>query len=74
MKFYKVSWEQYEKDCFVLSRKIKHIKFDKIVAISRGGLVAARIFSDLLDLSILSKPPTKKIRHHHRGSLNSFQQ
>lgn len=52
MKFYKISWQQYEKECLKLARKIKHIKFDKIVAISRGGLVVARIFSDLLSTPI----------------------
>src|SRR3990167_749393 len=52
MNFHKISWQQYEKDCFTLARKIKQFKSDKIVAISRGGLVAARIFSVLLDLSI----------------------
>ena len=52
MKFYKISWQQYEKECLKLAGKIKHIKFDKIVAISRGGLVVARIFSDLLSTPI----------------------
>jgi hypothetical protein len=50
--FVKISWETYAKDCLLLSKKIKGIKIDKIIAISRGGLVAARIFSDLLSLPI----------------------
>lgn len=52
MKFHKISWQQYEKDCLALAKKIKHIKIDKIVAISRGGLVVARIFSDLISTPI----------------------
>lgn len=54
MKFIKISWEKYEKDCIALAKKIKlsKLKIDKIIAISRGGLPAARIFSDLLDLPI----------------------
>ena len=54
MNFRKISWEKYEKDCLILAKKIKSTKlrFDKIVAISRGGLAAARIFSDLLELPI----------------------
>lgn len=50
--FTKISWQQLEKDCIQLSHKLKNIKFDTIVAISRGGLVAARILSDLLDIPI----------------------
>lgn len=54
MKFIKISWEKYERDCIALANKIRSSKLeiDKIVAISRGGLPAARIFSDLLDLPI----------------------
>lgn len=49
MKFYKVSWEEYEKCCLQLADKLKGMRIDKIVAISRGGLVVARILSDLLN-------------------------
>lgn len=52
MKFHKISWQQYERDCLKLAGQLKGIKIDKIVAISRGGLVAARIFSDLLSVPI----------------------
>ncbi len=48
MKFYKVSWDELEQDCFELYKKIKKYKFDRILCISRGGLVWARMFSDLL--------------------------
>lgn len=52
MKFYMVSWQQYERECLRLTKKLKKLKIDKIVAISRGGLVASRIFSDLLKIPI----------------------
>ena len=48
MKFYKVSWKELETDCFALYKKIKKYKFDRILCVSRGGLVWARMFSDLL--------------------------
>ncbi len=52
MKFEKISWKTYEKECINLAEKLKEQDIDIIVAISRGGLVAARIFSDLLKLSV----------------------
>jgi len=56
MKFYKISWVKYEKDCLNLAKKVMSSpaggQIKKIVAISRGGLVAARILSDLLSLPI----------------------
>jgi hypothetical protein len=54
MKFYKLSWQQFYKDCLFLGEKIKSKKekIDKIIAISRGGLVPARIISDYLSLPI----------------------
>jgi len=49
-----VSWEKLHQWCFQLSQKIiqKELRLDKIVAISRGGLVVARILSDFLNLPI----------------------
>ena len=54
LKFLFVSWQDLHDACFKLSRKIleKGIKFDRIVCISRGGLIVARILSDFLDLPI----------------------
>ena len=49
LKFQKISWVQMEKDCLELyNSKMKDIKVDRIISISRGGIVASRIFSDLL--------------------------
>lgn len=50
--FQKISWEQFEKDCIGLSKKLRDVPVDTIVSISRGGLVVARIVSDLLNLPI----------------------
>lgn len=54
MKFHYISWQKLHDLCFQLVKKIKNekLKFDRIVCISRGGLVVARIFSDFLDLPI----------------------
>lgn len=52
MEFLKLSWEQLAQDSIALAKKLKGKKFDEIICISRGGLVVARIFSDLLDLPI----------------------
>ncbi len=54
MTFYKLSWTKFYKDCLLLGRKIKNFseKIDRIIAISRGGLVPARILSDYLQAPI----------------------
>lgn len=52
MKFAKISWERFEKDCIKLAKKVKKLPIDRIVAIARGGLVAGRLFSDFLDLPV----------------------
>jgi len=54
MNFFFISWQQLHQDCFKLSQRIlkKNLHFDRIVCISRGGLVVTRIFSDFLDLPI----------------------
>lgn len=52
MDFTKLSWQDLEKDCIDLAKKIKDIKIDEIISISRGGMVVSRILSDLLDLPI----------------------
>ncbi|OGK13696.1 hypothetical protein A3A93_01055 [Candidatus Roizmanbacteria bacterium RIFCSPLOWO2_01_FULL_38_12] len=48
-KFYKLSWVKLERDCLELYSQVKDKNIDLIVSISRGGIVVARIFSDLLD-------------------------
>jgi hypoxanthine phosphoribosyltransferase len=54
LDFQYLSWQGLHDLCFELFKKIekKKLKFDRIVCISRGGLVVARIFSDFLDLPI----------------------
>ena len=54
IQFHFISWEKLHKLCFSLAKKIldKKLQFGRIVCISRGGLIVARIFSDFLDLPI----------------------
>lgn len=52
MKFYKVSWDKLEKDCFKLVKKLQKTQLDRIICVSRGGLPWARVLSDLLKLPV----------------------
>lgn len=54
IKFISLSWSQLQADTIALAKKIKqaNIKLDEIVSISRGGMVVARMLSDLLSLPI----------------------
>jgi hypoxanthine phosphoribosyltransferase len=52
LRFEKVSWDQYQRICFSLAKAVNKKRIDYIVAISRGGLIASRILSDILNLPI----------------------
>lgn len=54
MIFHKLPWQTFYQDCLFLGEKIisSKIKLNRIIAISRGGLVPARILSDFLQLPI----------------------
>jgi hypothetical protein len=54
INFLFISWPEFHDLCFKLAKKVlgRSEKFDRIVCISRGGLVVARILSDYLDLPI----------------------
>ena len=52
ISFHKLSLQDVERDCIGLARTIPPDSIDTIVAISRGGLVFARILSDLLNKPI----------------------
>ena len=54
IEFHFISWKKLHDLCFELLKKIKKekLEFDRVVCISRGGLVVSRIFSDFLDLPI----------------------
>ena len=54
ISFFPLSWKQFQADTFQLAQKViaSGEKFDRIIAISRGGLVTARMLSDFLDLQI----------------------
>ncbi len=55
MEYLKLNWEDIERYCIEIAKRIKRdgLKFDFILAISRGGLIPARLLSDYLDLDIL---------------------
>lgn len=42
-----LTWSRFLKDVIDLARKLQDTEFDIIIAIARGGLVAARLLSDL---------------------------
>ena len=48
---YPLSWDRMEQMCVQISEDIrsKNVKIDKIIAVSRGGLIPARILSGLLN-------------------------
>lgn len=52
MNFIPISWKKVEKDTIKLAGQLKSEKIDEIISISRGGMVVARLLSDLLDLPI----------------------
>jgi hypoxanthine phosphoribosyltransferase len=54
MRFHKLSWGKFYRHCLLLGKNIaqSNEKFDRIIAISRGGLIPARILSDFLKLPI----------------------
>nr|MDO8099815.1 phosphoribosyltransferase [Candidatus Njordarchaeota archaeon] len=67
MRIVRLSWEEIEKACRIVSTKIlvDHFKPDLCVAISRGGFPPARIVCDFLDISNLTS-----IRIEYYSSVN----
>jgi hypothetical protein len=51
MKYLRLTWEDIERQCLTLAKKIKERKvpFDLIIGIARGGWVPARLLSDMLN-------------------------
>jgi hypoxanthine phosphoribosyltransferase len=60
MRYYFVSWKEIEELCRELAQKISNYKPDLIIALSRGGIVPARLISDLL---IIKDIITIKVNH-----------
>lgn len=49
LTFHKLTWEQFHRDCIDLYKsKVKGLKIDFIISITRGGNIVSRIFSDIL--------------------------
>jgi hypothetical protein len=51
MEYLRLSWGDIQKQCETLAGKIKeqNVAFDLIIGLARGGLVPARLLSDMLD-------------------------
>lgn len=54
ISFLPLTWQKLQEDVFSLSTKVEKSQqeFDRIIAISRGGLVTARLLSDFLQVKI----------------------
>jgi hypoxanthine phosphoribosyltransferase len=50
--FHKKSWEDLHRDCLALASRVKGASFDRIVSISQGGMVPARILADALSCRV----------------------
>ncbi|MEM3431243.1 MAG: phosphoribosyltransferase [Candidatus Micrarchaeia archaeon] len=78
---YYLSWEKIEKLCQDIANQIEkqNVKIDKIIAISRGGLIPGRILSGILKNNNLStirvtfytKPGVAKDRPHLAEDLST---
>jgi hypoxanthine phosphoribosyltransferase len=67
IKFHKLSWVQFERDCLELfKKKVKGTHIDRIVSISRGGTVPSRIFSDLLGTIAISHITISSYKDMHK--------
>lgn len=55
MEYLRLTWEEIERQCEALCRKIEQRRFkpEVIVGIARGGWMPARILSDMLDIDAL---------------------
>lgn len=81
MDKYFLTWEKIENMCIQIVEQIKNknIKIDKIIAISRGGLIPGRIISGILNNSNLStirvtfytKPGVAKDKPHLAEDLST---
>jgi len=48
LKLLVLTWDEFVGDVLQLARKLSGARFDALAAVARGGLVAARLLSDLL--------------------------
>ena len=70
VSFYPLTWQELHAEIFLLAKKIKATqeKFDRLVAINRGGAVTARILSDFLKL------PTSGFTMVSYGGINEAEE
>ena len=78
---YFLSWDRIEEMCVHISEDIqkRNVKIDKIIAVSRGGLIPARILSSLLNnknlftirVTFYTKPGVTKDKPHLAEDLST---
>lgn len=70
ISFHPLTWQALHVEIFLLAKKIKasQEKFDRLVAINRGGAVTARILSDFLKL------PTSGFTMVSYGGINEAEE
>jgi xanthine phosphoribosyltransferase len=70
-KTFPVSWEQLHRDAKALAwRLVESGKYNRIVAITRGGLVPAAIVARELDIRLVDTVCVRSYRKRHQGELD----
>ncbi len=68
-KNFYVSWEAFHRATKELAKMGRHGNFDRIVAVSRGGLVPATILSRELDIRVLDTICVSSYDHQQQRAL-----
>ena len=70
----KIDWEQIQKACDNIARQSKIFEPDCIVAVSRGGLIPARIVAESLNIShVYSMGLTSYKEDNTQGKITMYQ-
>jgi xanthine phosphoribosyltransferase len=68
-KMFYVSWEAFHRASRELAKKLLDGRFDRIVAVSRGGLVPATIVARELNIRLLDTICIASYQHDQQGDL-----
>ena len=70
----KIDWEQIQKACDNIARQSKIFEPDCVVAVSRGGLIPARIVAEALNIShVYSIGLTSYKKDNSQGEITMYQ-
>lgn len=69
-KMFYVSWEAFHRSSRELASKLLHGRFDRILAVSRGGLVPATILARELNIRLLDTICIASYQHDQQGALS----